>query len=145
MAKGASISFPAYDDDYPSCKETYATLCIYKDDLDPNEVSSKLGLTPSHSQVKGEKNRRGQVLQVGGWFLTSKGQVQSKDVRRHIDWILHQLDDKFDEIIELQSNSYLIDMSCYWLSASGQGGPTLSPSQMMQLAKLELEIWFDIY
>ena len=38
-----------------------------------------------------------------------------------------------------------MDIFCYWLSASGQGGPTLSPDLMRRLAEAELEIGFDVY
>ena len=40
---------------------------------------------------------------------------------------------------------YRMDIFCYWLSAGGHGGPTLSPAIMRRLGELGLEIGFDIY
>ena len=34
---------------------------------------------------------------------------------------------------------------CYWLSENGNGGPILSPKQLTELGKLNIEIWFDVY
>ena len=38
-----------------------------------------------------------------------------------------------------------MDICCFWLSASGHGGPTVSPKQMAKLVELNLEVWWDIY
>ena len=36
-------------------------------------------------------------------------------------------------------------ISCFWGSRCGHGGPTLSARQTRRLADLELELWFDVY
>jgi len=38
----------------------------------------------------------------------------------------------------------MVDLCVRW-DSGGQGGPTLSPSQMGALAELGIELWFDIY
>jgi hypothetical protein len=86
-----------YRDDYPTCEETYATLCIYRDDLEPNVVTERLGVSPSKTQRKGETGLLDSVP-VGGWFLSSKGHVESRDVRRHIVWVLDQLAESEDDL-----------------------------------------------
>ena len=134
-----------YDDDYPTCKATYATLRIYHDELDPDTVSSRLRLTPSNSQAKGQVMRGNRVAPVGGCFLSSKDQVISKDVRRHIAWILNKLADTEDHLLELQNEGYETDISCFWLSASGHGGPELDPDLMKRLSSIRLPICFDVY
>jgi hypothetical protein len=134
-----------YDDDYPTCKATYATLRIYRDELEPDIVSSRLGLTPSQSQTKGQVLGRNRFAPVGGWFLSSKNQVTSKDVRRHIAWILDKMAGREVQLLELQNEGYETDISCYWLSASGHGGPELDPDLMQRLASLRLPIDFDVY
>jgi hypothetical protein len=40
---------------------------------------------------------------------------------------------------------FKIDITSFWVSTSGNGGPTISPYQMRRLADLEIEIWWDIY
>ena len=107
-----------YDDDYPTCKATYATLRIYHDELEPDTVSSRLGLTPSQSQTKGQVLGRNRVAPVGGWFFTSKNQVISKDVRRHIAWILDKIAGREVQLLELQNEGYETDIVflaiCEW-------------------------------
>ena len=71
--------------------------------------------------------------------------MDSKDVRRHVDWILGQLVDKTDVLHRLQRAGYRMDISCFWVSKSGHGGPMLGPATMRQLAEANLEIGFDVY
>jgi hypothetical protein len=59
--------------------------------------------------------------------------------------ILDQLADKVEILHRLQDEGCSMDIFCYWVSASGQGGPTLSPELMTRLAEAELEVGFDIY
>jgi len=134
-----------YDDNYPTCRVTYATLRIFRDDLDPDAVSSVLGIAPSDRHRKGDTRRSGYIEKSGAWFLSSKGHLQSKDVQRHIMWILDQLADRVGILHQLQDEGCSMDIFCYWVSASGQGGPTLSPELMRRLAEAELEVGFDIY
>lgn len=41
------------DDDYPTCARTYATLRIYPGEIDPTEVTGRLGIEPSSWQRRG--------------------------------------------------------------------------------------------
>jgi hypothetical protein len=134
--------------DYPTCGQTYGTLCITGSDMDPREVTSLLGIHPSKSQIAGEArvSRNGPILnKLSGWFLSTENHVSSKDSRDHIDWLLQNLAEKDDHLIEVQQRGWKTSVSFYWLSLSGHGGPTLSPPQMKRLAELGLEIWFDCY
>lgn len=134
-----------YDDEYPTCKATYVTLRILKDDLVVEEVTGRLGISPSESQTKGQEVSHKRMVEIGGWFLCSKGIVASKDTRRHLDWLLEQLIPKRAELQKMQAEGFIMDVSCYWLSNYGQGGPTLSPSTMKSFGDLGLELWFDVY
>lgn len=136
-----------FQDDYPTCKETYATLCIYHDELEPQVISSRLGLEASKSQRKGDKQgKQGRrIAPVGGWFLKSRHQVESRDVRRHIVWLLDQLVEKEDELLKLQDEGYEMYISCFWVSKSGHGGPELNHEIMQRLVALRLDILFDVY
>jgi hypothetical protein len=137
------------DDDYATCAGTYATLCIYDDHLVPDAVTRKLGVEPSGSQIKGHpsSDRHGRVYipEIGGWFLSTKGHVVSRDVRRHLEWLLDRLAGCEHALKSFQDNAYRMEVSCYWLSAEGQGGPILSPDIMRRLGGLGLAVGFDIY
>jgi hypothetical protein len=134
-----------YDDNYSTCKETSATLRIFSDSIDPSAITSMIGTNPTESYAKGDKyGKKLLTRKCNGWLLDTRGLIESKDCRRHIDWILSKISECDDGLAKLKSTGAEIDISCYWVS-SGQGGPTLSPLQMAELARLDIEIWWDIY
>lgn len=71
--------------------------------------------------------------------------MQSRDVRRHVDWLLDQFEDKAEVIHQLQESGSEIHISCFWQSADGQGGPMLDPVIVKRIAKLNIGIIFDVY
>jgi hypothetical protein len=133
-----------YNDDYPTCESTYATLRIYPGDVSLDEIGGRLGFAPTSVQA-GEIRPPGMKDFPAGWFLTSKGAVDSRDIRRHLDWILDRIADKTTVFDELRDAGIQGDISCFWASASGHGGPSLWPRQMALLGMLGLQIEFDVY
>lgn len=134
-----------YDDDYPTCRSTSVQLRIFSDSLEPSYITSALGICPTESFVKGEKFGKKQLTRkLNGWFLSTAGTVDSKDCRRHIDWVISKLAPCSEPLEKLRSMGAEIDLSCLW-GSSGQGGPVLSPLQMTGLARLNIEIWWDVY
>ena len=131
--------------DYESCEETYATLRLYSNDIDPDEVTVRFGVTPTETQRQGELRGCGRFIRVNAWFLSSKDHVQSTDLKDHLDWVLNQVLAKKDVLRDLQSAGVKSDVACYWLSVTENGGPTLFPEQMEKLAALKLDCWFDVY
>lgn len=137
-----------YIDEYASCKETYATLCIYPGDIDPEEVTLRLGVYPSEWQRTEEVPHHGRTkrpAKINAWFLKSKEQVESRDSRRHIDWLLERLMPNKAAVLALQEAGAKMVVSCFWLSSQGHGGPIVSPAQMGRLAELRIELSFDFY
>ena len=137
---------PEYNDDYSSCEETYATLRIFDNHLSPDSVSARLEIEPTRTLTKGEaRGKQGRVNQSNGWFLSSEHHVVSLDTRRHIDWILDQLSSNSLEILQMQKNGAKIDITSFWVSKSGNGGPMLSTYQLQRLSEMQIEICWDIY
>ncbi len=141
---------PADDDnDYATCAKTYAQLRIYHDDLDPERITGLLGIEPSQIQIRGRVHTTSIGKEftppIGGWFLSTKGVTTSRDVRRHLAWILARLAGKDEIVRSLQAEGCRMDIFCYWLSVDGHGGPILSPAIMRRVGELALEIGFDIY
>src|SRR3990172_13078367 len=130
-------------DDYPTCLETYATLRIYHEHLDPDSLSRRLGLAPTESQVRGQLlNPGGRVpliAPLGGWFLSTKSALESRDSQLHISWLLDRLGGQDEVLGQLRKEGYRMDISVSWLSAHGHGGPTLSPLLMSRMAAAGLE------
>jgi len=139
-----------YNDAYNTCSATYATFRAYTGEVEPDEVTRLLGMKPTGSVTQGKMiatgPSKGKISKLNGWFLSTKGQVDSKDLRRHLDSLLEALGAHREQVLTLQGMpSVTTDISCYWLSKSGHSGPVLSPKQMRMLCQLNLEIWFDCY
>ena len=134
-----------YSDDYPTCLETYSTLRVYSDDLQPGEITEILGLQPHRSFAKGDafgtSDRRRKAT---GWFYSTKNLVRSRDTRRHIDEVLAALEGKRDATKALIERGCKLDIMSYWLSI-GQGGPAVESEQMQRLADLQIGVWWDVY
>lgn len=132
----------ANQDEYATCAATRATLRIY--DLPPDEVTAALGIEPDETQSRGEL-RHGKPIKLDGWFLSTQQHLPSRDVRLHIGWLLDRLQGREQALEALRAKGARTDISCYWLSASGHGGPTVPPALARRLAELGLECWFDVY
>lgn len=135
-----------YNDDYETCAQTYATLRVY--DIDPTIVSSVLGLEPNRTQFQGDKmygRDDSPRYRLDGWFLTSQGSVSSRDASRHLDWLLDRLEPASSRLNELRDRGARMDVSCFWASASGHGGPTIPARLAQRLGAMNLELWFDVY
>ena len=127
------------DEEHGPCLKTFATLCVYLPAGMPTEtVSEALALAPSSIQ-------EGSGPLPRAWFLSTEGQVDSRDVRRHIDWILDRVAPSAQGLGGLQQQGARADIFCYWLSRNGHGGPTLSPRQTSALGMLQLDCGFDVY
>jgi hypothetical protein len=136
-----------YKDDYQTCEETFASLRIAHEALDPDDISNQLGLAPTWSLRKGEaRGESGVPAPTGVWGLSTEGVIESRDLRRHLDSILDALDGKDGILENLRDKGYKMDIWCLWVSTpySG-GGPTISPHNMARLANLGLELVFDFY
>jgi Domain of unknown function (DUF4279) len=135
-----------YDDQYATCISTSAWLRVMSESLQPERATALLGVQPTRTQVRDELATPASKhpFKYSGWFLESLSHVQSRDARRHIDWLLQQLRGKATAIAELKGQGHTVDVCVYWESV-GQGGPTLGATQMAQLGELGVELWFDIY
>jgi hypothetical protein len=100
-----------------------------------------LKISPTRLLVAGQNGAR-----VNGWLFSTRGQVTSRDIRRHVDWLLVQLLPRAAELRRLQAEpGCWMDVFCYWRSTQGHGGPMLSPKQLRVLSELNLTIGFDCY
>ena len=77
-------------------------------------------------------------------MVSSEGRIESRDSRRHIDYLLSLLDGKDEAVASLKAVGWKFDVFVFWESRGG-GGPMLTPSTMSRLAELGIEIGFDVY
>ena len=142
---------PPSQDDWASCELTYAMLSIYSGDVHPDEVSRRLGLLPQRVTIAGRlvtgSIGRARTEKLNAWFLSSEHSVASRDMRRHLDWLLDRMEEQAAALANLRDYpSMSVRVRCSWWSKGDQAvGPVLSPLQMRRLCALDadLEIWFS--
>lgn len=131
-----------YKDNYAACEIVYATVRIYPGDMSPGEVSNILRIGPTKVSLVGAKSKGRRS--INGWFLSSEGKIYSRDSRRHIDYLLDEIEVAEQGILDLRElgggNRYFLLL----VSSAGNGGPIISPKQMARLVRINIEIWFDV-
>lgn len=139
-------------DENPNCAETHATFRLAGDTLDPDEVNAALDLTPTQVFVKDQQvpvGRKGNTTRrqpTGVWLLASKGLVHSTSLERHLIHLLDTIEPAATKLKTLRDRRNLrADFFCYWVSATGHGGPDLSPDTLARIAALDLTFGIDFY
>jgi hypothetical protein len=135
-----------YDDDYGTCKATSASFRVIHRDLNPADVTLLLGMQPTWAYKRGDsRGERETSAPRGIWGFSTEDMVVSRDLRRHLDMLVDQLYDKVEQLNELRSRGYQLDVFCDWIRSGGTGGPTLSPRNMAGLSRLGLKIGFEFW
>ncbi|TME32000.1 MAG: DUF4279 domain-containing protein [Chloroflexi bacterium] len=126
-----------------------AKLVVYRDELEPSEISARLGLEPTHAFRRGDpivtKRRRYSDHPIGGWILSSRDLVSSDDLEAHLVWILDRVEPASYAIRSLVSDRYDIALICVVSGHETGGGPTFQPVTLARIAKLEIPLDFDLY
>jgi hypothetical protein len=145
-AGSASSYFSPFNDEDESVLRTCAQLLIYPGRLHPSAVTRMLGVTPTRTVAIGERiNPSSERLgRVNGWFLSSEDFVESKDLRRHLDWLIALVSPARSALFELQViDDVRMYVKCPWWSGTGGGCPHFWPQQLRGLADLNLECTLD--
>jgi len=138
----------AYNRDYGTCRRTCVVFSVLCGSMLVTEATNFLGIQPTDVAEKGKvvANSRGRIAPLNIWFIRSEGQVDSLDLRHHLDWLLDKIEPAASGIHQLQRLDGIVTrIMCIWESSVGHGGPTLWPEQMQRIANLNLELGFDIY
>ncbi|NGM50681.1 DUF4279 domain-containing protein [Caulobacter sp. 602-2] len=128
-------------------QRTEATLRFFGDDLDPAEVSERLGAKPTVGVRKGDSWRtsRGveKVAPTGSWRLEARAE-RSGDLDGQISELLGALSQDLDAWRALVAR-YKADVFCGLFLASGNDGVDLRPETLAALGERGLRLDFDIY
>lgn len=143
VLEAKSQSDGTYDDDCSTCLGTHASIRVFVPKLTPDAISHLLSCSPTTATQAGRPGGPAGRRDLAIWHLSSEGAIVSRDVRRHVDYVLDAVD--LDELAALISERAAIaDVFCYWLS-NGDGGPALDPGQMSRLVRAGVGIGFDVY
>ncbi len=83
---------------------------------------------------------------TGIWAITSEHNMQSTRLERHLEYLLEYLEPASLYIQELMNAPNIeIDFLCYWLSATGHGGPVISSPMLAKISALCNILGFDYY
>ena len=127
-----------------TCLRTYATLLIYSDSMPPAAISAELGIQSTREFARDPSSRYKPNREHNFWSWTTQELVASTDFSDHLRAIFDQLAGKSSALANLQLAGCETRISCYW-DSDGQGGPWLDLRIIEELARLRLEIWWDIY
>jgi hypothetical protein len=132
----------------PNCKRTYVTFRLLGDLLSPSNITSRLGIAPSKAFAKGEMWDKAGIRQctTGIWKLSSKDELMTTNLERHLVFLLERLEPVTLEIIKIADERSLeTDFFCYWLSVTGHGGPEFSPGVLRRISNLNASLNLDFY
>jgi len=125
---------------------------IYSDTLAPEEISARLGLSPTRTAKKGPKTGKftGRISTVPQhfWHLSSEDRLDSTDLAVHIEWILGQLDSVSAELSRVAETGVTrMDLHGVVWTNGTSAYVTLTPTLLQRLAKrgLSLQLEFADY
>jgi hypothetical protein len=134
----------------PNCAATYASFRLAGDGLVTAEVTRQVGLEPDFAAEKGEVRGRvpaGGVRQpTGVWSISSERRLHTTNIERHLICLLDILETQRPAVLAVAEQQGLeADFFCYWVSATGHGGPELSAETLTRIAVLNASLGFDFY
>ena len=136
-----------YNDEYETCNRTSVNLLVYTGEESADMVNSLTGVTATIIRKKGEvielSSGRSRVTPLNAWFLLSEDNVDSKDMRRHLDWMIEKINSFNIKLNELKSNGYEVRLECIWWSKYNTGGPTVYSRQLSIIGDFGLDLEFE--
>ena len=118
--------------DHP-CAQTYASFrLIGPCTVPPNHDIFKI--------VNAEHHPKGKHVLL---CLATQKYVQSKELEDHLKYILKGLEPYHETLDSLPDHTR--NISVYWLSSHGHGGPEISAETMKALGNLGISLWIDCY
>jgi hypothetical protein len=139
-------------DENPNCARTHATFRLVGDALDPHEITGALGIPPTRALRKdqeipdGGKGKTTRRQSLGVWLLATEHTLDSTSLERHLITLLDAIEPTASQLGAVRARRGLrADFFCYWLSATGHGGPEVSPGTLPRIAALDAPLGIDFY
>jgi hypothetical protein len=124
--------------------ETRVTLAVYGESLDPDEVTSLLGVPPTSSHRKGDRrSERSPPHKQGAWFLTIEGRAPTGP-----DELIRTLLAQFPmdrAFWQRLNDSYLVWLRVGITASGWNRGFDLEPETLARIAATGGKLGFDLY
>ncbi len=124
---------------------TYASLCIYGEDLQPDSITERLKTNPTSSVLRGDPIRKSVFARRGAWILSSKDILKSDDASNHIIFLADGAGIDSEELLCIYNEGFELRIYVYWLSKAGNGGPVISLEGLQALVRMRAELHVDVY
>ena len=117
--------------------KAYATLRVFGDGLQPDDISNALGLTPSKTDVADSG--------FGTWNYSTRPVLDNlRPLEEHVLHIVKLLEPRSAAIVALRER-FATEVFCYFASQSDLGGFHLSADTLSRLGRLQLDFDVDEY
>jgi hypothetical protein len=131
-----------------SIQRSVATLRISGDDLDPAEITRRLGCDPSSAQTKakrlvGRNTGTVRIAPEGMWRLFAT-EREPEDLDGQIDELLSKLTDDLNVWASI-AEKYELDLFCGLFMRGRNEGLSMSPKSLVALGLRQIELGLDIY
>lgn len=124
----------------------YATLILKGMGLNPDEVTTFLGINPSMSFKCGDKRGVTGIWKHNFWSLSSQEQIGSNNLAIHLEWLMSQLEPVESNLSELLDRKDIEgEISCFWILPTDHEIFTISPALLSKISMLNLGFSVDVY
>lgn len=122
-----------------------ATLRIFSETLEVEQITALVGLKPTRFYLKGDplSARSSQLRRTNAWLLMS-GVAEDQGVDVHLVCLLDLIEPKADMLRSL-CPMCKVDLFCGFSSTHGQGGTVLDKDLLGRLSALGLDLKIDLY
>lgn len=121
-----------------SLVRTYASICVYHDEMNEDEMIDILEYEPSWS--KGKKDKKPTVC-----VYSTRDELESTNLAEHFEFLILNLSGLYESIRIDNQFGFESTFSVFWSSSfEGGSGPNLSARHMKFFGELGIDIWFDI-
>ena len=126
--------------------QIYATLILRGKELNPQEVTDSLGLSPSMSFKIGDWRNETDRWKHNLWTLSSQDKIQSSNLANHLEWLLDQLEPVKPRLLDiLNTNNIKAGISCFWILPTDNENLGLTAELLKKITDFGLYLEIDIY
>ena len=112
-------------------------------DFNPEDITRRLGLTPTHTRLTGEVIPGGHARGLAStsvWAIDSDLIIEADTIEPHLAWLFDLLEPRMETLSAIVANGAFAYADCFWSSRGMSGGPWITPESMVRLAALHLPL-----